>query len=471
MAPEWPEHFQPEVVHEGFGGKLSSYTIALEAWRRGLTVTFLDAELRRYRVEDSNHTAVTFIRSRPHFTTVSAVRTANDKHRTAQLLREAGVPAPESVLLDTETMTPAKLRATADEIGYPVVLKPVDGSMGRGVFAGIRDAEELVDRFADLMSSVRPVNAVMEGHVKGDDYRILVYRNTVVGACLRLPASITGDGRSTVRDLIERKNAHRRLNPFLSKGLIKRDQEVDFFLSRIGYDYDSVPKDGEHIRLRSAANASAGGDVVDVTETLPPAIKEAAVAAVHAIPDLYCAGVDVLYDSTTEASEGRYAVLELNAHPQIGVNMYPTQGVGQDAPLRILDECFPGSARHRPAQSRSISLPRLRTLLTPLRQGSASSVTLMPLPDHRYPVRISCGFQPLESLSRLRENRLYRAARTAGVAGQIVLRDHETQAIVAGEEHTVGQFLQNAERILKTPRQDIAPWSGPVAPGFEILLQ
>src|SRR5690625_197461 len=102
MTSEWPKAYQPEVMRPFFG-RLSSSSIALEAWRRGLTVTLLDAQLRKYRIADAAGNRVTFIRSRPARTSLKAVRSAGNKHTTNRLLSAAGLPVPQSYLIASET--------------------------------------------------------------------------------------------------------------------------------------------------------------------------------------------------------------------------------------------------------------------------------------------------------------------------------------------------------------------------------
>lgn len=469
MDPEWPPHFPADVVREGFGGKLSSYTLALEAWRRGLEVTFLDSELRQYSISGQDGHTIRFIRSRPHMTTRTGVQNANDKHHAVKLLRNADIPAPASTRIDTSTITFDELSKAAEKIGYPVVLKPTDGSMGRGVFAGIQNNDELLQRYQDLMDAVAPTSAVIEKHVAGDDYRVLVYEKTVVAVCRRVPANVVGDGHSTVQALIDRKNDARRKNPFLSKGLIRPDREIDNFLARQGYGYASVPAQGEFLRLRSAANASAGGDVVDVTDEFPLRIKEAAIAAVNAIPGLFAAGVDVLFDSSSGNRRADYSIIELNAHPQIGVNMYPTHGVGQDAPGRIIDICFPEYPRFSNDLNSRISLPRLKELLWPLRTGAAGSVTLKPLPNHRFPIRQLVTFPLHSKLTQRQCNQIFLMSRRHQISGVLDIEGEQASLKVAGSYSAVEHFLESIISILKVNSNaigSIQEWHGPVSQGF-----
>lgn len=467
METIWPQHFQPDVVREGFGGKLTSYAITLEAWRRGLAVTYTSPHIGTYRITDQSGRSLEFLRSRPNLTTDQAVDTVNDKHKTIQHLKQVGVPTPQSRLIDLTTTGPHELKKLAQELGYPLVLKPLRGSMGKGVFAGIRTPDELLRRFEDLLPLTRGHYAVLESHMDGDDYRVLVVGDRFAGACKRIPANVVGDGISSVRQLIELKNSQRKENPFLSKGPIQVDPEVHDYLASQNHHVESVPSEGEFVRLRSAANASAGGDVIDVSVDLPEAIKRAAVEAVQAIPGLFCAGVDVLYSPGLNENEPSYCIIELNAHPQIGVNMYPTHGEGQDVPNVFLDACFPESARYESAGDTQLSLS-LEDLLWPIRTGVAAEVTLKPIPSHRYAVRKLFSFTPSRSLARIQKNRLRRTARNHDIAGFYRTADEKGQLMIAGSADGVREYMKVASTILAAPLTDEQDWEGPVSGGFHV---
>lgn len=467
METKWPQYFQPNVVREGFGGKLTSYAITLEAWRRGLTVTYTSPHIGTYRITDQTGRSLDFLRSRPTLTTDQAVDAVNDKHKTIQLLKQVGVPTPQSRLIDLSTTGPQELKELAQELGYPLVLKPLRGSMGKGVFAGIRTADELLRRFGDLVPLTRGHYAVLESHMDGDDYRVLVVGDRFAGACKRIPANVVGDGTSSVTKLIEIKNSQRKQNPFLSKGPIRIDPEVHDYLASQNHHLESVPDDEEYVRLRSAANASAGGDVVDVSVELPQTIKRAAVEAVQAIPGLFCAGVDVLYSPGLHDAEPSYCIIELNAHPQIGVNMYPTHGEGQDVPKIFLDACFPESARYASAADSQLTLS-LEDLLSPIRTGAASQVTVKPIPEHRYSVRRTFSFASRTPLTRAKKNRLRRTARNYEVAGSCRTVEETGQLMVAGSADGVREYIKAASAILATPLINEKAWEGPVSGGFQI---
>lgn len=467
MDPIWPRNFQPDVVKDGWGTGLSSYTLALEAWRRGLTVSFRNLKASRVRISQGSGQPVNFIGSRPDLTTLSAHRAARNKHRTVELLTEAGVAAPKSVLIDPKKVSPSELTRLADDMGYPVVLKPRDGAKGTGVFANIGDSFVLERRYAELISQSSASMLVLESHLRGDDYRVLVYGDQYVAAVRRIPAHITGDGKLSVNELIREKNAHRRKNPFLSTGLIKKDQEFADYLARYGYDEHSVPTAGEHIQLRGAANGSSGGDVVDVTDELPASIRQSAIQAVQVVPGLFCAGVDVLYEDTPGNVNADHAVLELNSQPHIGINMYPTKGTGVDVPRRVIDICFPDSVNPCEPGDEKLAL-RLKPSLRPLASGHVAEVTIKPLPTSRFRVRRLFDLPGAQALNDQQRSRILRASRAHSVAGFIRVRHGRPQIMAAGTQAQINRFIDSVAPILGAEPMNPRSWRRTVFAGFLI---
>ena len=467
MSPVWPHYFQPDVVREAFGEKLSSYVLALEAWRRGLDVTISNARMYRFRISDGSGHDVRFVQSRPHLTSRSAHLTAKNKHKANHLMEAAGVPVPKSVLIDPQNVKTTRLIDYAIRIGFPVVLKPRNGAMGEGVFANIEDSEVLARRYEELTQRFPAEPLLLERHCPGDDYRVLVFGGHFIAACKRVPANVTGDGRSSVRTLIALKNRERRANPFLSKGLIKTDQEVSDYLARHGYNYSSVPRKGEYLRLRSAANASAGGDVVDVTEELPESIQESAVRALAAVPGLHCAGVDVLFKGSQKTPDDEHVVLELNSQPQLGVNMYPTHGAGVDVARKIIDICFPNSPRSGNDGDARLGL-HLRPVLAPLASGHAREVTLPAVSSGRFPVRRLYTSARSITVSSNQRARILRASERHSVSGFIRHRGDSLEVLASGTREAVESFALTVTSVIGSDLKDPQPWNGLLFAGFKV---
>jgi cyanophycin synthetase len=246
----------------------------------------------------------------------SAIGTAwaKNKHQTNALLRMAGLPVPEQAVVATlEAAVAAALR-----IGYPVVLKPANLEQGTGVEAGLRNEAEL--RVAHTRSSRYAKTLLLEKHVPGDDYRVLVVQGVALSASHRIPARVVGDGVRCVAELVAAANRERQPAggaPTLYKP-IELDAEALELLAREGLDLQSVVSPGRVLTLRRTANSSRGGSAVDVTHQMHPDNAALCVQAA-ALLRLDMAGLDLLItDISRSWREVGGAFCEVNAQPQTG---------------------------------------------------------------------------------------------------------------------------------------------------------
>ena len=472
MRSDWPEHFRPDVVRHAFGGgRLSAFTLSLEAWRRGLDVTFHDTAMRRYTVSDGNR-SIRFSDSRPStLTRADDYRPLLNKSETIERLRARGVSTPVSIGFDARETDLDGIRLLAEKIGYPLVIKPEAGSMGQGVHTGLRSWEELRDAYTHVLSTDRPTKMVIESHFDGDDHRILVIGDRVVAATRRVKTHVIGDGRSTVEQLIRAKNAVRKENPFLSSGLIKVDYEVTTLLTEQDLSLESVPREGQHVGLRRMANGSAGGDIVDVTDELPSAIKDAAVRAVHVFDNIHIAGVDLLR-RPSESGEDSYVIIEMNSRPHIPTNMYPSVGTGRDVPRHFIDHFFPETPRSSQPGDDSLvyDYPAAETLQ---RTRVTSSVTLRPLPEDRYPVRrfvrLVTGDEYV-NMPRIRRERLESRAERLDIVGDITQPEREVVHAVLGasDEESMQAFVTLLTEALRGRVIESSPHNGILTTGMRI---
>ena len=475
MSEDWPLNFRPDVVRHAFGGgRLSSFCLSLEAWRRGLQVTFHDTAMRRYSISDGER-SIRFSDSRP--TTLTRAADYNpllNKSETIELLRAHGVNTPTSVDFDARETDLEGIRTLAERVGYPLVIKPESGSMGRGVHTGLRSWEELRDTYTHVLETGRAKRMVIENHFEGDDHRILVIGNRVVAATRRVKTHVIGDGTSTVQELIRAKNAVRRENPFLSSGLIKVDYEVTALLTEQRFTLESVPAEGQHVGLRRMANGSAGGDIVDVTESLPQSIKDAAVRAVQAFDNIHIAGVDLLRRPSHDSDGGddSYVVIEMNSRPHIPTNMYPSVGTGRDVPRHFIDHFFPGSARMDLPGDGSLvfDYPAAASLQ---KSRVTSAITLRALPSHHYPVRrlvqLVTGDEYV-NMPRLRRERLEGRAEQLGIVGDITQPERAVVHAVLGaeDEESMDAFVVALTEALRGRVVESAPSEHILTTGMRI---
>ncbi|WP_241128815.1 cyanophycin synthetase [Achromobacter xylosoxidans] len=247
---------------------------------------------------------------------------AQDKDLTKMLLDAAGVPVP----LGRSVTTAEDAWAAAQELGGPVVVKPRDGSQGRGVAVNIETRERVIQAFevAEEISS----EVIVERYIPGHDFRLLVVGGALVAASRRDPPQVTGDGVHTIRQLVDQVNA----DPLRGDGhatsltKIRFDDIALATLKKQGFDADSVPAPGTLIFLRNNANLSTGGSATDVTDEVHPEMAARAVSAARMIGLDIC-GVDVVAESVHYPLEDQNGgVVEVNAAPGLRMHLNPSFG-------------------------------------------------------------------------------------------------------------------------------------------------
>ncbi|MDB5253722.1 MAG: cyanophycin synthetase [Flaviaesturariibacter sp.] len=266
-----------------------------------------------------------------------AVEIAGDKEETKSLLESAEVPVPKGVIIRSEE----DLHDAIDRIGFPLVLKPIDGNHGKGATTDINNWESAVKAFAGAQKYSRSV--ICEKFITGFDFRVLVINYKFVCAALRTPASVVGNGRSTIQELIDEVNRDPRRGYGHEKVLtqIKVDGFTDKMLTDKGYALDTVPPVDELVLLKPTANLSTGGTATDVTEEVHPANIFLAERIARIIGLDIC-GIDIMApDLRSPITENGGAVLEVNAAPGFRMHIEPTVGLPRNVAEPVVDMLFP----------------------------------------------------------------------------------------------------------------------------------
>ncbi len=266
----------------------------------------------------------------------------SDKKLTKDFLAQAGIPVPEGAIAHSE---PEAVDA-AWRLGFPVVVKPVDGNQGKGVSLDLRSPAQVAA--AAKLAMLYSHDILVEKFVPGRHYRITVVNGRAVAAAERLPAAVTGDGVHTVRELVEIENCNPLRGVEHEKPLtrIVIDPVVLLTLSKQGRSPDDVPAAGETVVLRENANLSTGGTAKDVTDDMHSDNAAVAVRAVR-VMGLDVAAVDLVTpDIALPMTATGGAVIEVNAAPGIRMHHFPSAGRPRDVAGAIVDYLFPdGRAR------------------------------------------------------------------------------------------------------------------------------
>ena len=267
------------------------------------------------------------------------VELACDKEDTKYLLEQAEVEVPKGDIIRRER----SLEEACRYVGFPLVIKPVDGNHGRGITVDIQNYEEALEAFRHAKESSRSGAIIVEKFIKGDDYRLLVINNKLVAAAKRTPAHVIGDGKSTVQELIDEVNKDPRRGYGHENVLtqITVNELTQTIIKDAGYTLESVlPKD-EMLILKDTANLSTGGTAEDVTDIVHPSNISMA-ERISKIIDLDICGIDIATtDITKPLSETGGAVLEVNAGPGFRMHLSPTKGLPRNVAGHVIDKLFP----------------------------------------------------------------------------------------------------------------------------------
>jgi cyanophycin synthetase len=267
------------------------------------------------------------------------VELACDKEDTKFLLEQAEVEVPKGDIIRRER----SLEEACKYVGYPLVIKPVDGNHGRGITVDIQNYEAALVAFNHAKESSKNGAIIVEKFIQGQDYRLLVINNVLVAGAIRTPAHVIGDGKSTVQELIDHVNSDPRRGYGHENVLTKitTNELTINIITEAGYSLESVIALGERIILKDTANLSTGGTAEDITDIIHPANVSMA-ERISKIIDLDICGIDIMTtDISKPISETGGAVLEVNAGPGFRMHLAPTSGLPRNVAAPVIDKLFP----------------------------------------------------------------------------------------------------------------------------------
>lgn len=265
-------------------------------------------------------------------TSAIAETISRDKDLTKELISSVGVPVPEG----REVESAEDAVEAAEDIGFPVVVKPTDGNHGRGVFIDLTTPDDVRKAYAIAVEEGSSV--LVERSIQGIEHRLLVIGGKLIAANRSDLITVTGDGQSTVLELIESqvntdpRRGNTELHPL---SIIRIDTAAQMELDRQKLTPDSVPAAGREVLIQRNANHA-----FDCTDEVHP--DTAAIASLAArVVGLDIAGIDLVCQDIAKpllAQAG--AIVEVNAGPSLLMHIKP--GVGKPRPVgqAIVDNLF-----------------------------------------------------------------------------------------------------------------------------------
>lgn len=270
-------------------------------------------------------------------TTALSVEIADEKFRTKELLRHAGIPTPEGAI--TKTFEDAL--NTAEDIGYPVAVKPEVGNHGRGITARVSNKKELEIAFTSALKIDESI--IIEKSLSGHDFRVLVIDGKLAAAAQRNPACVVGDGKSSITELIEEINKDPRRGLGHEKMLtaITIDHMTERLLSFSGYSLNDILPKAEQLYLKSTANISTGGTARDVTDEVHQDVK-LMCERIALIVGMDCMGIDIVATGLNQPLDQNCAgIVEVNAAPGFRMHLEPSEGKPRNVAKPFVEMLFP----------------------------------------------------------------------------------------------------------------------------------
>lgn len=474
---EWLPHLSNEVVSEVEGNFLDAYAVALEGWRRGLKLRWHVKDSEKFKEMEtwfverpgqlfslsSKEETHYFFRSRGDKVTNEAVQIGRNKEKTNDSLKDAGVLIPEGKRF-AEGAQDEVLISYAEDLGYPIVLKPTDGSFGRGVVSNITSSGELQNALVYVREELGYRDVIIEQYIEGEDYRLYVVGKQAIAAMHRIPPNVTGDGSSTIKQLIKQKNEIRNDNPRLISCPIIVNDETKDYLARKNYNLKTVPNAGEQVFLSDKANISIGGDPVDIFDEISQEVKDSAVDALKAVQGLEHGAVDIILDKNEKAY-----VIELNPTSQLGGLLFPIKGKSRDVPSAIIDYYFPETENHDIDRTRAYF--DFYDVLDPLQSRDAATTTVTPSPSGKIFAKKYFVTGDVQNIGYHRG--LRKQAFERYLHGSVMnLEDGGIEVIVGGTDPAMvddfeNGFWEDEERaqVFEIEKEE---YKGPIKVGFEI---
>ena len=266
-----------------------------------------------------------------------AVDIACNKEQTKKMLAAASIPvAGGGICVDEEDLS-----EVIKKIGYPIVLKPLNGNHGKGASINVTTWEDAVAGLT--YAKIYSTRIIVEKFITGFDFRVLVIDNKLVAAAKRVPAHITGNGKNTIQELIDITNLDPRRGYGHENVLteIEVDRDTLDLLQKLNYSTESVPKNEEVVYLKSTANLSTGGTSVDVTDMMHPENIFLA-ERISRVIGLDVCGVDIMAENLTQPlHENGGCILEVNAAPGFRMHLAPSEGLPRNVASPVIDMLYP----------------------------------------------------------------------------------------------------------------------------------
>lgn len=449
----WLPHLLHSIPADVQSYKFDIYAIALEGWRRGLTLKFKSEKRGAHSFNHSLHFTLSygerehrFRVSRGDLVKKSAINACQDKGVTYQILKDNNLPIPEGQVFN-ESHTMDEIKEAALKIGFPLVVKPTSLSSGRGVATNLQTLEAVETAVNHIIDEYNTHDLVVERYITGLDHRVYVVGDKVSGAVKFYSANVIGDGKSTIEELIKVKNYIKKQDPrhMSNSRQIKVNQDMKDYLAKQGLKVNSVPEKGQRVFLRAQGSYVKEREPIDITESFRPEFKQYAIDAVASIKGLNVGSVDMIVDD----EKGTCFINEINSRPQIAMHIFPLEGKAQDLPKDIIDYYFPETIGKR----NELFHFDFQSIYTSLDSGYIKEATVPNRPD--YDIVTKKYYLNGNDLEKLK-TKIAKKAYQSNIMGYVKTgEEYDLVILASGSNLQLDQFERQLETMVNDSKKKI----------------
>lgn len=319
--------------------------VIYEMLKRGIIVEVFDEKLEIIKCKYNNHIEYLYDRD-SSITPYNMSIIAGNKALTKRILEDNNISAPIGL-----SFMPDEIQGIIEAIkiiGFPITIKPINGSHGYDVYTNLNSLTECLDAIKRIVNCKGRVPILIEEYFDALEYRIFITRNKDYAVLLRDCAYVSGDGIHTLKELIDIENYNRfhPRNNALCEILI--DDEMLRFLKRKGIDLNYIPKLDEKVYVRPNSNVAMGGVCVDYTDLVHPSVIDIAYKTLISFPGLPYIGIDYMTNSIEEEqNDETYRIIEVNTIPGVHMHFRPAIGKSRNIAEYMVDMIFPETKLER----------------------------------------------------------------------------------------------------------------------------
>ena len=347
VGMELAKKYKEEVLREYYSlsafanMELSTQAVIEDAIKNGIKVDVIDENDQFIRLENKDH--IEYVKNGNMTSKDSYISPLimENKVVTKKVLAEKTFRVPKGYEVSSLDEAIQKFNYIKNK---PIVIKPKSTNFGLGITI-FKNGTSSLENYSKAVEFAlkEDKDILIEEFIEGTEYRFFVIEGKTEAVLLRVPANVVGDGKHTIRELVEIKNSN-PLRGDAKKTPLKKIElgEIEKLqLAEQGLNFDSILPKNEVAYLRENSNISTGGDSVDKTDAVHESYKKLAVEITDAMMAKVC-GVDLIIPDITEEINGEnYGVIEANFNPMMMMHIYPHSGKSRRLSLNVLKMLFP----------------------------------------------------------------------------------------------------------------------------------